>query len=293
MRRRDPSKSRTLSSMLIVSRGLRRRPFLRAIFVAVAICLLAASIGYIILIFVHAHDQFIPLDSVFQPIGYGLLLVVIFALALATGLLAFLDDSTAQRLVVEGEYVVPDVAQIRVQRKDLEDKLRQNDSPGVEWFDSLELNLNHLSEYYALNKSQSRNSFRMGVGAVMAGGVALLVGVALLYHDPRGISAGTFTSIGGVVIQFIGGSCFYLYNKSRVQIEFFYQKLNSLQGNMLAVRLCEQIEDPALRDQVRRDIVNKLVGSKPTRSDAKVKKRLPKASGNGAGSPSDLGAPHI
>jgi hypothetical protein len=51
-------------------------------------------------------------------------------------------------------------------------------------------------------------------------------------------------SAGGVLAEFIAGAYFYLYNRSLVQLNYFFDKLTSMQDTMLAIKLCENLPEP-------------------------------------------------
>jgi hypothetical protein len=132
-----------------------------------------------------------------------------------------------------------------------------------ELFDaSLELNLNQLREYYVINKSQARSSFRMGVASVLLGLSAILVGVGLVYAGGGGkthIGVAVVTAVAGLLAQFIGASCFYLFNKAQEQSIHYYDRLTELQGTLLAVQLAGSITKTDLADATRQEIVFALV----------------------------------
>ena len=99
------------------------------------------------------------------------------------------------------------------------------------------LNMRKLDEYCVLNNQQARRSFNVSIGAVVVGFGTLIVSATFL-RDPGGKFTG---ALAGVLLQFIGGGFFYLYNKSPDQLNLFYGKLISLQNTMLALQLCEKL----------------------------------------------------
>ncbi len=131
---------------------------------------------------------------------------------------------------------------------------------------NLELNLNELKEYYVINKSQARTSFIVGVTAVILGLATILVGVGLVYAgggQKDHIEVATATAVAGLLGQFIGGSCFYLFNKSQDQSAHYYDRLTELQGTLLAVRLAGAITDEKVANATRQHIVFALIKSTP------------------------------
>jgi hypothetical protein len=116
------------------------------------------------------------------------------------------------------------------------------------------LNMAKLDEYYALNKSQARNSFLASIVAVSIGFVVLVFSIR--YSQGSRIVPG---AISGVLLQFIG------------QLNFFYGKLVRLQDTMLAVQQCELL-NPRTRDRVREILIVALI-NRPEMSKASLSDR--------------------
>jgi hypothetical protein len=117
---------------------------------------------------------------------------------------------------------------------DIEGKIGQKTADTV---DIALLNMRKLDEYYNLNKQQARRSFSASIMAVGVGFATIIV--SMFYgHDA---SAKFVGGLAGVLGQFIGGSFFYLHNKSLNQLNLFYGKLISLQNTMLALQVCEKL----------------------------------------------------
>jgi hypothetical protein len=125
-------------------------------------------------------------------------------------------------------------ASAKVAQEQIEGKIDQKTASTV---DIAVLNMRKLDEYYALNKQQAKRSFNISIGAVVVGFATLIFAVRFV-PDSSGKFAG---GLAGVLLQFIGGGFFYLYNKSLDQLNLFYGKLISLQNTMLALQLCEKL----------------------------------------------------
>src|SRR5262249_36326180 len=99
-----------------------------------------------------------------------------------------------------------ELAPIRKEREAIRDRVKQKE-PDI--FDTIQLNLNQLSEYYTINKSQARNSFRASVTAIIIGFITIIVGIWFFYFSEHPNQNLTYMSvIGGVLVQFIGGALF-------------------------------------------------------------------------------------
>ncbi|MGR8960507.1 TRADD-N-associated membrane domain-containing protein [Rhizobium leguminosarum] len=104
-------------------------------------------------------------------------------------------------------------------------------------------NLGHLLEYYKMNKSQARNSFNASLSSIIAGFVTLVVGGVWAYTAERNDLTAYLVPFAGVILQFIGGGYFYLYNRSLIQLNFFFSRLAQMQDTLLAIHLSEAMPD--------------------------------------------------
>lgn len=181
---------------------------------------------------------------------------------------------------VRRERAVQDAA--KGAQADIEEKIEQKTASTV---DIAVLNMRKLDEYYTLNKQQARRSFNISIVAV-AVGFATLIFTVRFVPDPNSKFAG---GLAGVLLQFIGGGFFYLYNKSLDQLNLFYGKLISLQNTMLALQLCEKLTNTkeettrliALELMKRPEIVGVAVQAKrdkqPRRAKMPPVERVPAA----------------
>jgi hypothetical protein len=116
------------------------------------------------------------------------------------------------------------------------------------------VNMQKLDEYYALNRNQALYSFFASIVAVCVGFAAILI-AARFATDTKQVIAG---ALAGVLLNFIGGGFFVMYNKSLQQLNLFYGKLVQLQDTMLAVQQCDKLPD-AKAAEAREKIILELV----------------------------------
>ncbi len=151
-----------------------------------------------------------------------------------------------------------ELGQIRQEREEI--KRRIQEEPRADVLDTIQLSLNQIAEYYTINKSQARNSFRFSVFAVVVGLATLIVGIWMFYlGESHNLRFATITSIAGTLIQFIGGAYFYLYRISIQQLNYFYEQLVNMQHTMLAIKLSEQIEDRSQQSKVKEQLIAELI----------------------------------
>ncbi|AXA37893.1 TRADD-N-associated membrane domain-containing protein [Rhizobium leguminosarum] len=110
-------------------------------------------------------------------------------------------------------------------------------------------NLAQLIEYYIMNKSQAKSSFRASLWSIIAGFVAIVVGGIWAYSAERNDLTAYLIPFGGIILQFIGGGYFYMYNRSLIQLNFFFSRLAQMQDTLLAIHLSESL--PEAKDRTK------------------------------------------
>lgn len=108
--------------------------------------------------------------------------------------------------------------------------------------DIILLNLNRLSEYYTINLTQAKNSYRYSIIGVCIGTLIFIYCIwSFIGNDNPNITVTIIGSIMGIITDFIAASYFYLYKKSIVQLNMYFKELIKIQDTMLAIELCNKI----------------------------------------------------
>jgi len=148
---------------------------------------------------------------------------------------------------------------IRKERLEIRQRIEHGRS-AANVLSTIELGLNQITEYYTINKSQARKSFSFSVFAVIMGLITLIGGTWLFYFGKTpNIGLAALSGIGGLLLQFIGGASFYIYNKSLAQLNYFYDKLVRMQDTMLSIQLCNQLEDKSRQNKIREQLILEIL----------------------------------
>ena len=101
-----------------------------------------------------------------------------------------------------------------------------------------------LDVYHDIGLNQARYSFHCALGgaAVGAGFFNLASIFALLLSNT---AVALIPAIGGIVVEVLAGFVFFLYGRSIVQLDAFYQRLETLQRHLVANSMCEALKDEA------------------------------------------------
>lgn len=124
------------------------------------------------------------------------------------------------------------------ERKVAEQAIGQSKDP----YASLELDSKKLNEYYAINQSQARGSFRWAVFAMLCGFSTIIAGVWVFYFrdsDKKDSLLTGLSTVAGVVINLVSGMYLYLHNKTQKRSLLYYGQLVRVQQLGLAIRLSE------------------------------------------------------
>lgn len=182
---------------------------------------------------------------------WQLILIVVVIISLLTTLISFTDIKFNQgNLIIE-------LNGLRKEREEIKKKISQGHD---DIFNTIQLSLNQLTEYYTINLSQARTSYRWSITAILVGILTLLAGIWLVYFDtnPK-LDLALISGVSGVIIEFIGASNLYIYNKSLKQLNLYFQELIRVQDTMLAIELCEKIQDDAKKTEVKEKIIINLM----------------------------------
>jgi hypothetical protein len=127
--------------------------------------------------------------------------------------------------------------------------------------DALKLDLTKLNEYYVINQSQARSSFRWAVFSMLLGFGTIISGIWLFYF--RGGQPDTFmaslSTAAGCVVNLVSALFLYLHSKIQAHALHYYDQLSRLQNLLIAIRIVEAHEDPAARQDSRNVIIRELV----------------------------------
>jgi hypothetical protein len=173
-------------------------------------------------------------------------------ISISCGVLLFLVLASFTNIKTDSEILVANLNTIKEEREKIIEKIG-NDSV----VNTIQLSLNQLTEYYTINLSQARTSYRWSVTAIIVGLITLIVGAWLLFFQANpNVSVAIITGISGVLIEFIGASNIYIYNKSLSQLNLYFKELINIQDTMLAIELCEKIDSSQDR---KIDITEKII----------------------------------
>jgi hypothetical protein len=155
-------------------------------------------------------------------------------------------------------------AQASKERQTAEKQFEESKSPE----DALRLDFTRLNEYYIINQTQARSSFRWAIFSMFIGLGTIIGGVWLFYFrtsQPDTFMASLSTA-AGCVVNVISGLFLYLHAKTQERSFQYYEQLARLQRLALAMRLVDQHQDLDKQADARNRVIHQLLsesGSPP------------------------------
>lgn len=125
------------------------------------------------------------------------------------------------------------------------------------------LNSSALEEYITQTRLQAEQSFYLSkIVAIVGFGVLLLgitIGIYSTFIGKGNLEAAYLSAIAGIIIEFISGVFFYLYNKTLQQLNLFHNKLISSQFVAMSFMANSLIIDETKRDESKIDLTKILM----------------------------------
>ncbi|MFZ4929791.1 TRADD-N-associated membrane domain-containing protein [Chryseobacterium sp. Mn2064] len=151
-----------------------------------------------------------------------------------------------------------EIIKINVEREEIKTKIESKNQ--LEIFDTIQLSLNQLNEYYTINKAQAKSSFNWSILAIVLGLTLIIAGIILFYTNTNpNINITILTGIAGILLEFIGGAYFIMYKKSLEQVNFFFAQLIKVQDTMLSINLANKVEDDSKKTEMTEKIIVSLL----------------------------------
>lgn len=136
----------------------------------------------------------------------------------------------------------------------------KNTKEPLEYINELvEINVTRLDEYYNEVKRHTTYSFLFALIVGLVGFFLIVVGIVLGYDGER-LTTAYMAGISGILIEFISGVFFYLYNKTVEQLKLYHDNLIDLQNTLLSFQLIERVNKSYDKDLIISKIVDYLIG---------------------------------
>jgi hypothetical protein len=128
------------------------------------------------------------------------------------------------------------------------------------YFEKLvKINVENLAAYYTLVKVHTSQSFRVSLIVGILGFILLILGLALGFQFEQYRNISFIASGAGIIIEFISGVLFFLYNKTVIQLKDYHDSLIDVQNVLLSFKLIENTQDEKLKAEMIGKMIEYLV----------------------------------
>ncbi|MFZ5858291.1 MAG: TRADD-N-associated membrane domain-containing protein [Chloroflexota bacterium] len=114
-----------------------------------------------------------------------------------------------------------------------------------------------LAQYHESGLQQAKTSFSWALILSLAGFPFLLVAVYYLVVNKSESPTSIISAIGSVLVEFVAGTLFYLYNQTRKQLTYYHQQMNQIQRFLLANSVAESLDQPA-KENARLELIRTI-----------------------------------
>jgi hypothetical protein len=149
------------------------------------------------------------------------------------------------------------VQKATVDRQQAESLFERSNAPE----DAVKLDLSRLNEYYVINQSQARSSFRWAIVAMIAGFGTIISGIWLFYFRSAtpDVFMASLSTGAGIVVNLVSVLFLYLHSKTQDRSIYYFDQLSRLQSLSIAIRLADAHTDPGDRKKARDLVIRELV----------------------------------
>jgi hypothetical protein len=117
-----------------------------------------------------------------------------------------------------------------------------------------------LDQYHEDGLRQAKTSFMAAIVTAILGFISLILAFGYLIATNETNVVSIATAIGSVLLEFISGALFYLYNQTRTQLTYYHRRMNQIQRFLLANSVIESMEG-STRDEARRELAKQIANA--------------------------------
>lgn len=238
---------------------LKSKPIMRKRF------LIVVSVAIIFLLIILSILPVIMFDISFLKIYFDDVKNLIIIIAAVAFYLLFLISLSYTSVGFKSSGIEIELKEIMDERGEIKKKVFEQ-PPTQQQSDilnTIELNLNHLNEYYVINKNQAKNSFKASLIAISIGFITLITGIWFFYlRNTPNLYLTALSCISGILIEVFGGTYLIMYKESQKQLNYFFEKLYQTQNTMLALKINSDMDSSETKVKTLEKIISTLLPSK-------------------------------
>jgi hypothetical protein len=163
---------------------------------------------------------------------------------------------------------------VKEERQQIKERLR--DKSREDSIDTIQLAVNQLTEYYATNKYQGRQSLIFGFFALMGGLLVIASGLWFFYlRTSPAIELTIIASLSGGALLLLSGISFFTFKRSLANLHSSFDEFAKMYDTLLAIRLTQELPDEQKHIQIMETVILRLLGSNSTPSAHRASQSRP------------------
>lgn len=131
-------------------------------------------------------------------------------------------------------------------------------------------NIEYLRAYNALIKNHTQKSFFVSIVSGIFGFGLIMVGICLGFLDKNNLTNNLtyIAAVSGIIIEFISGIFFYLYNRTVRELKEYHNSLLDVQNVLLSFNIVQDLEGEA-----KAEMLSQVISSLSSRGGPFTSKR--------------------
>lgn len=156
-----------------------------------------------------------------------------------------------------------ELLQVKEERQEIRERLK--DKTREDSIDTIQLGVNQLTEYYATNKHQGRQSLIFGFFALGGGLLVIASGLWFFYlRTSPDIELTIIACLSGSTLLLLSGLSFFTYKRSLASLHSSFDQFAKMYDTLLAIRLTQELPDEQKHIQIMETVILTLLGNNST-----------------------------
>lgn len=134
----------------------------------------------------------------------------------------------------------------------------ENEDPETQGILQLSLmNTRQLRNFYIESRQQAKKAFALAVTMCIIGGLLLCLSISAIIFLNLNTTTITVGAVGGVIVEFIAGTSFFIYQKALRQYNHYYRSLHENERLLLILHLTSKLNEdtPKLQGKMYTEII--------------------------------------
>lgn len=187
-----------------------------------------------------------------------IMIFILIILGVIFGLLVYFEYLNIQ------QNIQFEIGSYTAKKNALEKRKANASSPAIPYYDRLvEINLDNLEKYYKLIKVHTDNSYMVSLLTGIIGFILISLGLVGGYFNRDESIIIYISTASGIIMEFISGIFFYLYNRTIRELKDYHERLLQVQNILLAFKIVDDTHDDKEKVKMLEQMLTCLTRTEP------------------------------